>query len=469
MSGSTRSSTIASGGCTAPHRQRLARRWRPARPRSRRRAGWSSARAGSAARRRPPGCAPECGAHAGGCSTGSANANEAPWPGCDSAQTRPPLASAKPRAIASPSPAPPCRRRRLRTARRSARARRPGCPGRGRSTRKITSRRVLVPRTATGSPGGEWRRAFSIRLTSTRWAWVGSTRTGGRSARQLHLHAVAALARAPAIAWATSASGVHSSRTGAAAPAWRRDRSSRFETSRVSRSVSTRIVSSSARPVVVAELVGCGREPLDGHPDRGQRRPEVVADGAQDRRLGGVAAAQRLGLAPPARPAARGRPRPPAATPARAGTGGEPRGRVRPGRRGRSCRPGGRPTVSGSGDCPGRGRVRRAQLDPGASSRPARRRVSRRPPSPARLGDRLAAQERRRQVARSPPSRAPAARPRPPAPRARAACSAHRPPRSAGNTASANQLRESESVNECTGGRKNQLNASMLATDTTTE
>ena len=33
-------------------------------------------------------------------------------------------------------------------------------------------------------------------------------------------------------------------------------------------------------------------------------------------------------------------------------------------------------------------------------------------------------------------------------------------------TASANQLRESESVNECTGGKKNQLKASMLATDT---
>jgi hypothetical protein len=33
-------------------------------------------------------------------------------------------------------------------------------------------------------------------------------------------------------------------------------------------------------------------------------------------------------------------------------------------------------------------------------------------------------------------------------------------------TASANQLRESASVNVCTGGRKNQLNASMLATDT---
>ena len=33
-------------------------------------------------------------------------------------------------------------------------------------------------------------------------------------------------------------------------------------------------------------------------------------------------------------------------------------------------------------------------------------------------------------------------------------------------TASANQLRESVSVKECTGGRKNQLKASMLATDT---
>ena len=35
-------------------------------------------------------------------------------------------------------------------------------------------------------------------------------------------------------------------------------------------------------------------------------------------------------------------------------------------------------------------------------------------------------------------------------------------------TASANQFRESVSVNVWTGGRKNQLNASMLATDTAT-
>ena len=35
-------------------------------------------------------------------------------------------------------------------------------------------------------------------------------------------------------------------------------------------------------------------------------------------------------------------------------------------------------------------------------------------------------------------------------------------------TASANQLRESDRVNVCTGGRKNQLKASMLAIETST-
>ena len=45
------------------------------------------------------------GSSAGTSTTGSASANVAPCPGRDSAQTRPPFAAAKPRAIASPSPA----------------------------------------------------------------------------------------------------------------------------------------------------------------------------------------------------------------------------------------------------------------------------------------------------------------------------------------------------------------------------
>ena len=42
----------------------------------------------------------------GGSATGRASANEAPCPGCDSAQTRPPFASANPRAMARPRPVP---------------------------------------------------------------------------------------------------------------------------------------------------------------------------------------------------------------------------------------------------------------------------------------------------------------------------------------------------------------------------
>ena len=90
------------------HRRRRERRLarsRPSRPRSRRRAGSSAARAGSAARRRRRGCAARS-PLSPRLDAGRASTNVAPWPGRDSAHTRPPFASAKPRAIASPSPAP---------------------------------------------------------------------------------------------------------------------------------------------------------------------------------------------------------------------------------------------------------------------------------------------------------------------------------------------------------------------------
>ena len=67
----------------------------------------SRARAGSAARRRRRGRAARHTASSTGASTtGSASAKVAPCSGRDSAHTRPPFASAKPRAIARPSPAP---------------------------------------------------------------------------------------------------------------------------------------------------------------------------------------------------------------------------------------------------------------------------------------------------------------------------------------------------------------------------
>ena len=118
---------------------------RRSRPRSRPPAGWCAARAGSAARRRRRGRAGPA-AHAiasTAAATGSARTNVAPWPARDSAQTRPPLASANPRAIASPSPAPRPRRwpSPAGTARRSLQLD-AGMPRPWSITRTITSPRV---------------------------------------------------------------------------------------------------------------------------------------------------------------------------------------------------------------------------------------------------------------------------------------------------------------------------------------
>ena len=131
----------------SPPRPAPSRRSRPCRPRSRRRAGSSAARAGSAARRRRPGSAAPLTSHSA-LAAGSASTKVAPWPGRDSAQTRAPFASAKPRAIARPSPAPRAAvRRRAGTARRSA----PGRPRRrrGRGRRLARARRFAVSASCT--------------------------------------------------------------------------------------------------------------------------------------------------------------------------------------------------------------------------------------------------------------------------------------------------------------------------------
>src|SRR4029077_9489059 len=87
---------------------------------------------------------------------GSSTTNVAPWPGRDSAQTRASFASAKPRAIASPSPAPrtPSSPRwngsKIRS--RSAAAR----PGPWSTTRTSTRVAVSASCTRTGSGSGEY-------------------------------------------------------------------------------------------------------------------------------------------------------------------------------------------------------------------------------------------------------------------------------------------------------------------------
>ena len=65
------------------------------------------------------------------------------------------------------------------TARRSARARPAGHPGRGRSRARAPPTWLRATWTRTGSPGGEYLSAFSIRFTSARWIWCASTETAG--------------------------------------------------------------------------------------------------------------------------------------------------------------------------------------------------------------------------------------------------------------------------------------------------
>ena len=122
---------------------------------------------------------------------------------------------------------------------------------------------------------------------------------------------------------------VNQSRLGSAAPACSRERSSRFSTRRERRSPSPTTASlSSARS---ASRQRWRVERGAGGDHRGQRRPQVVGDRAQQRGLQLVAAAQRLGLDHLA----------PASARARAsqrfelgpGAGRPPRARARPPRR----------------------------------------------------------------------------------------------------------------------------------------
>ena len=175
---------------------------------------------------------------------GSARTNVAPVPGSAcSSQTRPPLAWANPRAIASPRPLPgrPVARR-ARTARRSSPARR------------RDSRSVIRTRTSSSSPsadaasstsvGDEYLSAFSSKLTSTRSMWAPSTWVGGRSAAS-DTETRSASAPTCSSAFATQRVDRPQLRPATGGPASSRERSSRFSTSRSSRLASLRIVSDS--------------------------------------------------------------------------------------------------------------------------------------------------------------------------------------------------------------------------------
>src|SRR5581483_4394935 len=118
-----------------------------------------------------------------------AHARTAGWASAASARTkcppagsscvhkRPPFASAKPRAIARPSPDPPPAPRwnGWKIDARSAAL----IPGPRSTTWMRNSVAPCSARTTTGDPPGEKRRAFSMRFANTRSIWPASTRTGG--------------------------------------------------------------------------------------------------------------------------------------------------------------------------------------------------------------------------------------------------------------------------------------------------
>ena len=181
---------IASGGRSAAVRERPRRSTR-CRRRSPRRAGWSAARAGSAARRRPRArgpcsCADLAGRRRAGDREHERRARARPG-------TRPtggpPFASANPRAIASPSPSRAERPLPARRARRSVRGRRRRDRARGRRCGHAPRR----PRPRPSLDGVRRRRgrsAFSITFASARSSWAASTRTGGAPPREPDAHPV---------------------------------------------------------------------------------------------------------------------------------------------------------------------------------------------------------------------------------------------------------------------------------------
>ena len=244
-SGSTRSRIAASGGCTAAASSASSPS-RPAPPRSRRRAGSTLQRAQDlrlvvadedrgAARSRSPAAGAAVAAQR------SSITKVVPWPGTDSAQTRPPLASTKPADDRQAEARAACRlavRAAGRRARRSAPARSSGCPGRWSTTRTTT--RSAERARADQRPAARRReadrvleqvgeaRARAAPRRRRRSGRSGSTRAGPRRRRSPR----------PSTAPPTSSSSEHQSRRGSAWPASSRERSSSFSTRRESRSPS---------------------------------------------------------------------------------------------------------------------------------------------------------------------------------------------------------------------------------------
>ena len=231
-------------------------------------------------------------------------------------------------------------------------------PGPWSITRTTASDGVRATCTRTGSPGGEYLSAFSTRFTSARWIWCASTRDGGRlvGKRDLDPAGVGAeLVERPTTSSSSSTSvllGLRGARLQARQVEQVADEvvepvgggEDRLAAARRGR---RRRSSRSAR----ASAPGRGR-------DRHQRRAQVVADRAQQRRLHRVGAPQRLGLERLALELLAVDRDARAATPAPAAAGaGRPRRAARPLEAGSSRPPAAR-------DQRGTRRPRRAEHDP---------------------------------------------------------------------------------------------------------
>ena len=285
---------IASGGCSAAAARAPPPRWSRSRPRIRRPGGSSGAPAGTGARRRRRAPAPSHGDRRGQLHEREREHERRALSFAVSSHMRPPFASAKPRAIARPSPAPGSsgRRRRDGTARRSVHARPPGCRP-GSVTRMSTSFRVAVSRTLTGSLGGREAQRV-LEHVRERTLDLGSVDT---YRRQL-VGAVTVTRSAPArssSACETSSSAVQSSGGASAAPACSRERSRRFSTRRFNRRARPGS-SRGARPVAVREAELAALEPVECLLDRRERGSQVVGHGLDHCGLDGVAPSERLRL-----------------------------------------------------------------------------------------------------------------------------------------------------------------------------
>ena len=239
----------------------------------------------------------------------------------------PPFACVNPRAIASPSPAPRLSGgvAVLEGLEDPRRARRPSDPGRDRAHEWSARRPRAPPCSSTALSAGENFSALSRRLASDACHLRCVDPHRLQAGRRFDGDAICPLADLGERAADEIVDASRAPSSGAAAPASSLERSRRSSTSRLRRRVSAAIVSRARASSASLSMSDRVRQCLGSRSDGSERGAEIVADAAQDRRLGGVAPAERLRPRALAAPAARGRP------PRRAATRGpEARGPAAP-------------------------------------------------------------------------------------------------------------------------------------------